>query len=111
MAENDKFNEPTKRVVNRKELDTIIANEFIKYDKDYIIQNLTNAKIAFGVLNEINDLENHPQLNKIKCLIDEKEIELIAPPRMVINQDIKKNKIPSIGENNEAIKNEFLNMK
>jgi len=111
LAENDKFNEPTKRVVNRKELDTIIANEFIKYDKDYIIQNLTNAKIAFGVLNEINDLENHPQLNKIKCLIDEKEIELIAPPRMTINQDIKKNKIPSIGENNEAIKNEFLNMK
>ena len=107
LAEDERFNEPTKRVLNRKELDTIIANEFLKYTKDHLINILSEAKIAFGVLNEIKDLENHPQLRKIKCKIGNDEIELIAPPAMSINQKDIISKIPKVGENNTKIKKEF----
>ena len=107
LAENDKFNEPTKRVINRKDLDNIIAKEFIKYTKEHLIKILNEANIAFGVLNEINDLKNHPQLKKIKCQIGNEEIELISPPEMFLNQKQTKTKIPKIGENTLKIKKEF----
>ena len=107
LAGNSKFNEPTKRVLNRKDLDNIIAKEFIKYDKNHLIDKLSQAKIAFGVLNEIKDLETHPQLRKIKCKIGDEEIELIAPPEMSLNQAQTMTKVPKIGENTIEIKKEF----
>jgi len=107
LAENDKFNEPIKRVLNRKDLDNIIAKEFKKYNKEHLIKSLSEAKIAFGVLNEIKDLKNHPQLRKIKCKIGDEEIELIAPPEMSLNQEQITKKIPKIGENTIKIKKEF----
>ena len=107
LAENNKFNEPTKRVINRKDLDNIISKEFIKYNKDHLIKSLDEAKIAFGVLNEIKDLKNHPHLKKIKCKIGNEEIELISPPEMSLNQKQTTTKIPKIGENTKKIKKEF----
>jgi hypothetical protein len=44
---------------------------------------LRKERIACGVLNSINDLENHPQLRKVKCTIGNEEVELIAPPSIV----------------------------
>tara|TARA_Y100000590_G_scaffold460093_1_gene618647 strand:- start:78 stop:1199 length:1122 start_codon:yes stop_codon:yes gene_type:complete len=107
LAENNKFNEPIKRVINRKDLDNIISKEFRKYNKDHLINNLSEAKIAFGVLNEIKDLKNHPHLKKIKCKVGDEEIELIAPPEMSLNQKQTTTKIPKIGENTKKIKKEF----
>ena len=54
--------------------------EFIKYNKDILLERLRKERIACGVLNSINDLENHPQLRKVKCIIGNEEVELIAPP-------------------------------
>ena len=81
--------------------------EFKKYNKEHLIKSLSEAKIAFGVLNEIKDLKNHPQLRKIKCKIGDEEIELIAPPEMSLNQEQIIKKIPKIGENTIKIKKEF----
>ena len=65
----------------------IISNEFIKYDKDLIVERLRKEKIACGVLNSIEDLEKHPQLRKIKCTIGDQEVELIAPPSIVLGEE------------------------
>ena len=108
LIEDDRFSNPTKRVLNRNDLDKIISQEFKKHNKEFLIKILNKTKIAFGMLNEIKDLKKHPQLRKVKCKVGKKEIELIAPP--VINKN-KKNtiyKIPKLGENNKKIKKEFL---
>lgn len=102
-----RFNEPTKRVKNRIELDKIISKEFIKYDKDLIVERLRKEKIACGVLNSIEDLEKHPQLRKIKCTIGDQEVELIAPPSIVLGEKDIISKVPSVGENSTNIREEF----
>ena len=102
-----RFNEPTKRVKNRIELDKIISKEFIKYDKDLIVERLRKEKIACGVLNSIEDLEKHPQLRKIKCTIGDQEVELIAPPSIVLGEKDIISKVPSVGENSKNIREEF----
>ena len=102
-----RFNEPTKRVKNRIELDKIISKEFIKYDKDLIVDRLRKEKIACGVLNSIEDLEKHPQLRKIKCTIGDQEVELIAPPSIVLGEKDIISKVPSVGENSTNIREEF----
>ena len=102
-----RFNEPTKRVKNRIELDKIISKEFIKYDKDLIVERLRKEKIACGVLNSIEDLEKHPQLRKIKCTIGDQEVELIAPPSIVLGEKDIVSKVPRVGENSTNIREEF----
>ena len=104
---DSRFNEPTKRVKNRIELDKIISNEFVKYDKDLIVERLRKEKIACGVLNSIEDLEKHPQLRKIKCIIGDQEIDLIAPPSIVLGEENIISKVPRVGENSINIREEY----
>ena len=104
---DSRFNEPTKRVKNRIELDKIISNEFVKYDKDLIVERLRKEKIACGVLNSIEDLEKHPQLRKIKCTIGDQEIDLIAPPTIVLGEENIISKVPRVGENSTNIREEY----
>ena len=104
---DSRFNEPTKRVKNRIELDKIISNEFVKYDKDLIVERLRKEKIACGVLNSIEDLEKHPQLRKIKCTIGDQEIDLIAPPSIVLGEENIISKVPRVGENSINIREEY----
>jgi crotonobetainyl-CoA:carnitine CoA-transferase CaiB-like acyl-CoA transferase len=107
LFSDTRFNEPTKRVKNRIELDKIISSEFIKYDKDLLLQRLRKEKIACGVLNAIEDLKNHPQLRKIKCTIGDQEVELIAPPSIILGEENIITKVPKVGENSIDIREEF----
>ena len=107
LSKDERFNKPTSRVKNRIALDQIISNEFIKYNKDLLLERLRRGKIACGVLNSINDLENHPQLRKVKCIIGGEEVELIAPPSIIEGEENKISKIPNIGENSINIRKEF----
>ena len=107
LSKDERFNKPTNRVKNRIALDQIISNEFIKYNKDVLLERLRRGKIACGVLNSINDLENHPQLRKVKCIIGGEEVELIAPPSIIEGEENKISKIPNIGENSINIRKEF----
>ena len=108
LIEDNKFNNPTKRVLNRNDLDKIISKKFKKHNKDFLVKILNKAKIAFGVLNEINDFIKHPQLRKVKCELGKKEIELIASPVIAKNKQNITYKIPKLGESNKKIKKEFL---
>ena len=107
LSTDKRFIKPTDRVNNRTELDKIISNEFSKYNKDILLKRLRKAKIACGVLNSINDLENHPQLRKVKCTIGNEEVELIAPPSIVLGEENNISKVPVIGENSFDIREEF----
>ena len=63
--------------------------------------------VTRGVLNSINYLQNHPQLRKVKCIIGDEEVELIAPPSIIEGEENKISKIPNIGENSINIRKEF----
>lgn len=107
LLTDQRFNLPTNRVKNRIELDTIISREFIKYDKDILVERLRKEKIACGVLNSIEDLAKHPQLRKVKCTIEDEEVELIAPPSIILGEENSIIKVPKIGEHTLNIREEF----
>ena len=107
LLTDKRFNLPTNRVKNRIELDVIISREFIKYDKDILVERLRKEKIACGVLNSIEDLEKHPQLRKVKCTIEDEEVELIAPPSIILGEENSIIKVPKIGEHSLNIREEF----
>ncbi|MBF86913.1 MAG: carnitine dehydratase [Pelagibacterales bacterium] len=107
LADDNRFNDPIKRVNNRKELDKIVADEFKKYDKNDLVARLRTEKIACGVLNSISDLRDHPQLRKVKTKIGDTEIELIASPSIIIGEKQSVTYVPSIGEHSNNIRDEF----
>ena len=55
----------------------------------------------------INDLVKHPQLRKVKCTIGNEEVELIAPPSIVLGEENNISKVPVVGENSLDIRKEF----
>ena len=107
LADDSRFNEPTKRVKNRKDLDLIISNEFKKYDKQELVTRLRKEKIACGVLNSVEDLTEHVQLRKVKSQVGNNEIELIDSPSVVLGQEKQVTKVPEIGEDSKKIREEF----
>ena len=107
LVKDKRFNKPTNRVKNRKELDRIISIEFLKFDKDILLKRLRDQKIACGVLNSIQDLEQHPQLRKVKCLIGNDDIEFIASPSIIIGEENYIGEVPDIGSNSKDIRIEF----
>ena len=52
LAKDIRFNEPIKRVKNRKELDKIISDEFRKYEKNELVLRLRKEKI--NMFSEFN---------------------------------------------------------
>lgn len=111
LALDKRFNDPLKRIKNRKILDKIIENIFIKYNHTYLMKKLRSSKIACGILNEIEDLELHSQLRKIVCKIDDKEIDVIAPPAIFLGEKKKISSIPKLGEHSKLIREEFYEKK
>jgi len=107
LANDYRFNNPIRRIKNRKILDRIIGDIFIKYDQKNLVKKLRESKIACGVLNEIEDLGIHSQLRKITCKINNQEIEVIAPPAIFIGQQESVSLIPKLGEHSQSIRKEF----
>ena len=107
LAIDLRFDNPVKRIKNRDTLDKIIADIFVKFDQNYLVRKLRESKIACGVLNEIEDLELHSQLRKIVCKVNDKKIDVIAPPAIFIGQLDSVSVIPKLGEHSKSIRKEF----
>ena len=104
---DDKFSDPNKRIKNRKQLDKIIADAFIRSDHNELLVKLKRYKIAYGILNNIKGLEEHVQLRKIVCKINNKKIEVIAPPAIFIGEKQSVLSIPQLGEHSKIIREEY----
>ena len=49
---------------NRTALTDAIEAVFAELSREEVIERLRSAKIAYGSLNEVTDLSNHPQLRR-----------------------------------------------
>lgn len=66
VATDARFCNPSQRLANRPELDALIATVFGQATRDELVGRLYSASIAFGALNSVQDLENHPQLRRVE---------------------------------------------
>lgn len=95
------------RVAHRPALDTIIHAAFSAYTRPDLEEKLRTHAIAYGAVNSVEDLANHPQLRRWPMDIDGKIAQMIAPPVIRENDDLEFRSVPRLGEHTAQIKTEF----
>ena len=107
LADDNKVCDNVARLSNRSFLDEKIKSVLSKISRDEVKKLLNNAKIAFGAVNTIEDVSNHPALRLIKTRTVQGEINVMAPPAQIIEDDDKVLAVPSIGQHTDSIRVEF----
>ena len=107
MADDPRFHDNTARIENRAELDARVAALFAQHGREALAAKLDAAKIAYGRLNGMADLMEHPQNRLISVSTDGGPVELIAPGAIVAGDQPTYGKVPGVGEHDAAIRAEF----
>ena len=107
LADDSKVCDNVARLSNRSFLDEKIKSVLSKISRDEVKKLLNNAKIAFGAVNTIEDVSNHPALRLIKTRTVQGEINVMAPPAQLIEDEDKVLAVPSIGQHTDSIRGEF----
>ncbi|MEC9045593.1 MAG: CaiB/BaiF CoA-transferase family protein [Pseudomonadota bacterium] len=107
LADDSKVCDNVARLSNSSFLDEKIKSVLSKISRDEVKKLLNNAKIAFGAVNTIEDVSNHPALRLIKTRTVQGEINVMAPPAQIIEDEDKVLAVPSIGQHTDSIRVEF----
>ena len=107
IATDPRFDSNINRVANRAELDEIIIAAFARDGRDTVSARLNAAGIAFGRLNDLDDLIAHPQTRFIETRTSEGELRLIAPGAVMQGMQASGRYVPDKGEHSQQIRDEF----
>lgn len=110
LAQDPRFSSMVARVENRPCLDALIEARFKALSSTDAARILKEASIAFGRVNSIDGLIDHPHLRLRDVALPSGEtISLIAPPTRRADDSSRFEAIPEIGEHSDAIRAEFSN--
>jgi itaconate CoA-transferase len=107
MASDPRYATMTARVSHRRDLDGAVGAVFAKRSIADMATMLKSVGIAFGLLNTIDGLINHPQLRTVTYDTPEGEVSVIAPAAETDAAEMPFGKVPRVGEHTEAVKAEF----
>ncbi len=107
MATDERFATNPARVANRPALDAVIYNVFGRENREAIIARLADAKVAWGKLSSLEDLDSHPQNRRITVSTSAGEVQLLAPPPIVAGETETYGPVPELGAHDEAVRAEF----
>ncbi len=68
------------RVVHRTFVDSTVAEAFAALPSGDVIDRLMQAQTAFGSVNSVHDLIEHPQLRTRRMPVGDRTVEIPAPP-------------------------------
>ena len=95
------------RMERRPEVDGLVQQFFGERSKDELVALLKNARIAFGVVNDMPTFAKHPHLRRTRFESETGPIDMPAYPdaeREIENGAVH---IPRLGEHSDAIREEF----
>jgi len=99
------------RVKNRVALDEIITDVFSRFSTVVLTTRLKDARIAFGMLNDVERLSKHAELRRSRVTTESGDIDLVAPPVRIIQKGGERatvfRAVPALGEHNRSIREEF----
>ena len=107
LANDQRVVDNVARLANRGFLDQEIEEVLSQITRDDVRKRLIAARIAFGAVNTIEDVSNHPALNTIKVSTPKGPIDVMAPPSNVKGEAMPLLSVPEVGENNDSIRAEF----
>jgi len=107
LVDDPRFSSPSMRLKNRDAVDGTVAACFSKITRDAAISKLRGAGVAYGALNDVADLADHPQLRIVEYEAPSGPVRVIAPPVRHSGGQPKLKPVPKVGAQTEAIRGEF----
>jgi itaconate CoA-transferase len=109
LAEDAQYRTNIARCMNRAALDDKINSVFSNLTPQELERRLLQAKIAFGAVNSVADLVQHPQLRRTSVVTPSGMVELVAPPVKISGEQHPLRPVPGLGEHTDAIRREYHN--
>jgi crotonobetainyl-CoA:carnitine CoA-transferase CaiB-like acyl-CoA transferase len=107
MVNDPLFASNEARVANRPKMNIVIDSVFGSYHRAELLRQLREAAIAYGSVNSVADLAQHPALRRLDMLVNDQIASLIAPPVIMDGQDKMYASVPALGEHTEKVRQEF----
>ncbi len=111
MAEHPLFRDNVNRCEHRPALNVQIDEVFGSLDRAQVIQRLQKGRVAFGSLNSVADLGDHPQLRRMEVNTPSGPVQLVCPPAVSVGEAAGEpdqfEQVPAVGEHSDAIRSEF----
>jgi crotonobetainyl-CoA:carnitine CoA-transferase CaiB-like acyl-CoA transferase len=107
IASDPRFSGNANRVIHRAVLDEEINQRFAVYTQQQLVERLDNADIAYGRLNDLQAVLEHPQLQQLTVNSPSGELSLIAAGVQFGDESTPSLPVPAIGEHSVALRKEF----
>ena len=105
LGTDARFADNEDRVANRPAMNAIINEAFSRHSRAALVALLNQHRVACANLNQVADLERHPQLRNQKVDIDGTQL-LLADLPVRIDGD-RPSHVPALDEHGPAIRREF----
>jgi crotonobetainyl-CoA:carnitine CoA-transferase CaiB-like acyl-CoA transferase len=107
IADDPRFRTNEDRVANRPALNAEIDAVFGKLPREDVVERLQKGRIAFGSLNSVADLSDHPQLERVVVDSPTGPVNLLASPVHIEGNNPQYDPIPGLGQHSQNIREEF----
>jgi crotonobetainyl-CoA:carnitine CoA-transferase CaiB-like acyl-CoA transferase len=107
LADRPGFATAMDRLANRAALDELIEARFASLSASEAIAALEETGIAYGRLNGISDLSEHPHLRTLSVETEGGELHIICPGAQVAGTTQIKRAVPALGAHSKTIRQEF----
>lgn len=102
------FADNMERIGNRAALDEIVNDHFSQISSEDAMRELEAAGVAYGRLNQIEDVSKHPHLRRIPVSTPAGEVHVIAPGAIFPEEEVNEfRSVPACGADSERLRNEF----
>jgi itaconate CoA-transferase len=105
LADDPRFDSNQRRVEHKVDLTAEIGEIFGALPRGTVVERLDAARIAYGALNSVADLSQHPQLRRAAVETPGGgTVSIVAPPG---RDDPDLGAIPALGSHSQSIRDEF----
>ena len=107
FAGDEGFGSNQHRVERRDEVDARIGAVFSRLTRDEIVARLDAAAIAYGRLNDVAGLADHPQLRRVTIDTPGGAADVVAVAARSPGEHEPRRRVPALGEHSQGIREEF----
>ncbi|GLR92088.1 CaiB/BaiF CoA transferase family protein [Bradyrhizobium iriomotense] len=102
------FSDNMNRIRNRASLDEIVIDRFAQMSSHEAMRELEAAGLAYGRLNQIEDVATHPHLRRIPVSTPAGDVHVIAPGAIFEGETAPALRpVPARGAHSEILRREF----
>jgi crotonobetainyl-CoA:carnitine CoA-transferase CaiB-like acyl-CoA transferase len=106
LKDDHRFHDNTARVANRAALDQLIVGVFTALDRAALVARLSAAGTAYGMVNGVDGLSQHPQLRRMSVETPSGPVTMPMPPASSGDNPAPR-PVPAIGAHTDALRREF----